>query len=103
VVDTGGDVPDSVAVDPAGTHLMELHTTEGGTATAYIDDTAGSGPSVGTFANVTGETARLGANRDGNNKITGDICEVVAYRRELTSLERADVVSYLSTKWGLGL
>ncbi len=52
---------------------------------------------------TTGGTYYIGDDRDGNDKLTGVIAEVVYYDQQLSSVDQQKVESYLAIKYGITL
>lgn len=73
-----------------------------GTAAAAAADTFPSANYEVVRARLGGRINSNGTNTTGQN-LSGSIAEVIAYDRLLTTAERQQVESYLSTKWGIAL
>ena len=84
---------------PNNTYQRFIHRRTGTTGS----NTVGSTTTAGTIGTVTRNITRYCMGRrtngtDGN--WAGQICEVIAFPRQLTSGEEASINSYLNTKWG---
>lgn len=84
---------------PNNTYQRFIHRRTGTTGS----NTVGSTTTAGTIGTVTRNMTRYCMGRttngtDGN--WAGQICEVIAFPRQLTSGEEASINSYLNTKWG---
>jgi hypothetical protein len=84
---------------PNNTYQRFIHRRTGTTGS----NTVGSTTTAGTIGTVTRNMTRYCMGRttngtDGN--WAGQICEVIAFPRQLASGEEASINSYLNTKWG---
>ena len=84
---------------PNNTYQRFIHRRTGTTGS----NTVGSTTTAGTIGTVTRNMTRycMGRNTNGTDgNWAGQICEVIAFPRQLTSGEEASINSYLNTKWG---
>lgn len=96
----GGPIASTTGV-PAG-QFVTVGLTVQGTAISHYLAHAENG--VGTIAATTGNggaALRIGQRDDGVPQMVGDIAEILIYERALSPLERSNVVSYLSAKYGM--
>jgi hypothetical protein len=92
-------VPSAVAANVAKCYSV----TRSATAVEIWVDGVSNGPTVatGTPTVLANQALTIGANQSaGFQFFQGDIAEVIAYNRVLTTTERQQVESYLKTKWG---
>jgi hypothetical protein len=100
---TGGfNSVDGTSPLPMGAFSVAGWELAGTTLTHYLDGAengSGETPSAGGDA---GESLRIGTRGDNFTKLKGSLAELVIYNRALTDDERAQVTSYLQSKYGLG-
>lgn len=70
----------------------------GSTFYGSYDDAIFTTPAA--FTNVTFDRLFLGVNDSNNDYLNGRLCEVIIYRKALSSGEITQISDYLKTKWG---
>jgi len=96
---SGGRLTGTTGAVVGTADLHEFYRKSGNTAEVLRNGTSlGTGASTGTVASLTG-TLRIGY--DGSNYFNGALSEIVCWPRELTTLEKTQLRSYVNTKHGL--
>jgi hypothetical protein len=93
----------TIVSSPIGAHIFGMTEKENDYLIAYLDAAAGTPVALGTFNSEYSNTKGvIGANMDGLSRwMVGYICELMVWNRVLTSAERAEVLYYLTNKWGI--
>lgn len=86
---------------PAVTHSILLHTAEYNGATSNAWEGMTQKVTNGNVGSLSMNGITIGSQRNGNNALTGDVCEVILYDKLLGETERTLVMNYLVTKYAL--
>lgn len=85
----------------ATTFNMLLHTAEVNSTTSNAWEDGVQKITNGNMGTSTLNGLTIGSQRNGNNGIFGDVCEVILYDKLLGATERTLVMDYLVTKYDL--
>ncbi len=111
VRDCGGNNEDNFTGSVLNPHIYNLQHPDGGSMNALIHSvdfgtTTNSSDNNGSaVTNVTGSRLGIGARECSayDERMNGDISEVIIYNRTLTVAERQQINSYLAIKYGITL